>query len=162
MPDLMEGWSQSRRIAQPFVSGAAVREDVFERWYEQAREAGISYRRTDMLEDWRREKGLVLHQAQLERLRPGAQPPASWMTDKPWDGLTTSLVYEFRFTGRDAETQEGFDRFVGVGTNTRLTIEEAVNQFMGEYVDTKVYGDLEGLRFTVSSVWHKSESEYLD
>ncbi|GAF75442.1 unnamed protein product, partial [marine sediment metagenome] len=55
MPSLMEGWSDARRIAQPFVTSAATTEDVFQRWYETARDAGISYRRTDMLEDWRRE-----------------------------------------------------------------------------------------------------------
>lgn len=113
-----------------------------------------------MLDDWRREKGLILHQAQLERLDPERQPPSAWMTDRPWDGLRTSLVYEFRFTGRDAETQEGFDRYIGVATNKQLTIQQASDLFTEEYVDTEVYGKLENVAYTMVSVWHKSGSEY--
>jgi hypothetical protein len=157
----MEGWSEARRIAQPFVTSAANREDVFARWYEQAQEAGISYRRTDMLEDWRREKGLVLHQAQLERMDPEGVPPRAWMTDKPWDGLTTSLVYEFRLEGWDVDKKEWVDQFVGVPTDTHVTEQEAIDAFFEGYIDAKVYGELVEVSMTFVSVWHKTGSDFV-
>lgn len=161
MPSLMEGWSEARRIAQPFVTSAATTTDVFARWYETARDAGISYRRTDMLEDWRRERGLVLHQAQLERLGPDSLPPAAWMTDRPWDGLTTSLVYEFYMEGWDVDKKEWVEKFVGVASNKHLTIGEAEDQFFAEYIKPGNYGKLVEASLTMTSVWHKTDSEYL-
>lgn len=156
-----EEWSFARRIAQPFVEAAAQRYDVFEPWYEEARDAGISYRRSDMLEDWRRERGLVLYQSVCERLRPDTQPPEHLFTETPWEGLSTALLYEFRFEGVDKATQERFTRFVGVGTDTRLTVGEARRIFDEEYLTPGVYGELEDVRLTLVSVRHKVGAEYV-
>ena len=159
MPPQEEEWSLARRIAQPFLREAVQTWDVFERWYESAREAGISYRRTDMLEDWRREKGLVLYQYEAERLSPTTQPPTRMWTETPWEGLTTSLLYEFRFEGVDVPTRESFSRFVGVGTDTVLTIGEAIQAFMEEYVEAGVDGELEQGKLTLVPLRHKGGSE---
>lgn len=161
MPSLMEGWSEARRIAQPFVMSLAHRDISGAEALRTLQGAGIGYREGDFYEDWRRELGLVRHQAQLERLRPGSQPPAGWMTDRPWDGLTTSLVYEFHFTGRYSKTMDEFDRYVGVGSDTRLTVGEATQLFIDGYLEPKVCGDLENVSLSLVSVWHKTDSEYL-
>ena len=161
MPSLMEGWSEARRIAQPFVMSLAHRDISGAEALRTLQGAGIGYREGDFYEDWRREMGLVRHQAQLERLRPDSQPPVGWMTDRPWDGLTTSLVYEFYMEGWDVDKKEWVEKYVGVGTNTRLTVGEAEDQFFAEYVTPGVYGRLVEASLTMTSVWHKTDSEYL-
>lgn len=161
MPSLMEGWSEARRIAQPFVTSLSHTAPSGAEALRQLQAAGIGYREGDFYEDWRRETGQVLHEAQLRTLRPETQPPTEWMTDKPWDGLTTALVYEFRLEGWDVDKKEWVDKFVGVGTDTRVTHQEAIDSFFQEYIDEKVYGNLVEASMTFTSVWHKSGSEFL-
>lgn len=161
MPSLMEGWSQARRIAQPFIVSLSHEDISGAEALRQLQATGIGYREGDFYEDWRRERGLVLHQAQLERLRPDSLPPVAWMTDRPWDGLTTSLVYEFRMQGWNTDKLEWVDRYVGVGGNTHITVDEAIDQFFAEYIDPKVYGEMLEVSLTMTSVWHKSDSEFL-
>lgn len=160
MPEDMEGWSFRRRIAQPFVTAAASEYDVFARWYETARETGISYRRTDMLEDWRREKGLVRYQAVCERLADGTQPPERVFTDTPWDGLRSSLMYEFRITGWDRETGESFTRFGAVTSDSLLTVGEAKGIYEDTYVAGALYGEWADVEISLLAVRHKTGSAF--
>jgi len=83
------------------------------------------------------------------------------MTDRPWDGLTTALVYEFYMEGWDADKKEWVEKYVGVASDTWLTKREAEDQFFAEYVTPGVYGRLVEASLTMTSVWHKTDSEYL-
>jgi len=165
-PQEEEEWSFARRLAQPFVREAPRVHETFASWYREARETGISYRRTDMLEDWRRERGLVVHEAELSRLRPETLPPERTWTDTPWPGLRTSLLYEFRMTGAELIIEEGrvvdrrpFERFISLGTDTRLTVGEARSSIVDEYIAMLVYGALEDIELTLVSVRHRTGAE---
>jgi hypothetical protein len=160
MPDGMEEWSYRRRVAQPFVSAAASEYDVFARWYEDARESGLSYRRTDMLEDWRREKGLIRYQAVCEQLRDDTQPPDRIFTDTPWEGLRSALMYEFRIEGWDRETGESFVRFGAVTTDTHLTVGEAKALYDEAYIESQAYGEWVDVIVSLIAVRHKTGAAF--
>lgn len=130
MSELMQGWSQARRIGQPFVSRGVREHESGASWIREMREAGLGYRDQDMYADWRREQGLALHEAQLRVMSPDQTPPREFWTDTPWDGLSTSLLYEFRVELRDKETQEVIEEFRAVGSNKLITLEEAADDYI--------------------------------
>lgn len=153
MPPQEEGWSYSRRIAQPFVQSAATRYDVFARWYEEAREGGISYRRSDMLSDWRREKGLVLHQVECEGLSAETKVPERLFTPTDWPGMTNKYQYVFRYTAEDKETKERFEDVVAVvATDRELLPGEAWEEFEGSFRLGQPYDWMELVDFQMFAV----------
>lgn len=130
MPPQEREWSKQRKVAQPYLKRAVRDYEVFERWYEDARETEISYRRTDMLSDWRNEKSLVLNQALVESLRPETPVPERAFTRTEWPGMTRKYHYIFRYSGYDTETEEIFtDRNMSFGTDTELLPGEAEARF---------------------------------
>jgi hypothetical protein len=132
---------------QPFIAAAAQQYESGAEWIRASREAGTSYRTQDMYADWRREHGLALHEAQIKAMSPDKTPPQSFWTETPWDGLSTSLLYEFRVELRDIETGEVVSAFRATGTNKLLTFEEAAENYR-----QRVEEGLSDPRFEVVSV----------
>lgn len=123
-------WSSTRLMAQPFVQAAAHRFDTAQAWIDEARAGGISYRRTDMLADWRREKDLMLYEVEMSRLSPTTTPREAALTETRWPGMSTRYMYEFRVVGEEIATKRTFSGYRAIATDRLLTVGEVMEDYL--------------------------------
>lgn len=130
MPPQEERWSYNRRFAQPFLQGLA-REDISgAEGLRRLRAMGTGYQEGLFYQDWRRERGLVLHQEECEGLRPTTEIPERVFTKTDWPGMTNKYHYVFRYSGYNTETGESFvDTIMSFGFDREILPGEAESQF---------------------------------
>lgn len=153
MPPRTEDWSYRRRIAQPFVIGYAREPISGAEALGRLREGGLGYRTVDFYSDWRRERGLVLHEYECTVLRRDTIPPTRVFTDTEWPGLASKYLYEFRIEGTDIATGEALvDEFRAIGSDTLLTVGEAEDEYWARFEEGVSDPDKEVEEITLTSV----------
>jgi len=130
------GWSESRRLAQPFIEGLAREEISGAEALRRLRDGGLGYRTQDFYSDWRRERGLVLHEYECGQLRRETTPPERVFTDTEWAGLTSKYLYCFRVAGFDRETEQPLvDEFRGIASDRLLTVGEVEDEYWERWTE---------------------------
>jgi len=76
-------WQASFGLALPYMKKAISQQSSFNAFYRAAREAGFSYRRTRMLEDWRTTAGLFKYEAPIQAMDPDRDIPRAYTVEGP-------------------------------------------------------------------------------
>ena len=80
---MVQGWSKARGMAQPFIEKMARLGQSAASIYDAMKDTGIGYRKTDLLADVRRYKGMAEQRNTSKYTRKDRMPTLSSMTADP-------------------------------------------------------------------------------
>lgn len=132
-----------RGILAPLMFRAIEGGSSFNRFYQSARDKGISYRRASMLADWNATKSLVESRDKLQRLDPGDFPELTEVSESRFK-WTEPFVYQARVEAQVTAEAPVTERFVTVLSSEQLTIGEVEEQIASKW-PTYEYGKAERL-----------------
>lgn len=104
----------------------------FNAFYRSAQEKGISYRRSDMLADWRSIQSELTNRAALRSLSAGDIPEHTAVGTTPFK-YTEPFIYKARVEYQVSAEAPLTEQFVTVLSSKALTIGGAVGQVMEKW-----------------------------
>lgn len=113
----------------------------FNAFYRSAQEKGITYRRSDMLADWRSIQSELSNRAALRSLSAGDIPEHTRVGATPFP-YTKPFIYKARVEYQVSAEAPITEQFVTVVSSKALTIGGAVGQVMEKWPDF-AYGKAE-------------------
>ena len=102
------------------------------------RAAGISYRRSDMLADWRSVNQLAKKEGTLRFVRKGRYPTETVIAAVSWD-LGTEYMYTVRVQSQTPEGVPEKPHFVNINTNVPMTPEMVEQRAIEERAKEEKY-----------------------
>jgi hypothetical protein len=104
-PTRTSSWQSAFGSVKAFMLKAVNSAMSFNEFYDTTKETGISYRRTNMLTDWRNVQGLYKFEQSIGQLNPDSIIPSRYMTDEAHSVNYNVLAgVEYKYT--DALTGE--------------------------------------------------------
>ena len=116
----------------------------FNAFYRSASEKGISYRRSDMLADWRSIQSELANRAALRSLSAGDIPEHTAVGASPFK-YTEPFIYKARVEYQISAEAPLMEQFVTVLSSKALTIGGAVGQVLEKWPGF-AYGKAERIR----------------
>ena len=116
----------------------------FNAFYRSASEKGISYRRSDMLADWRSIQSELANRAALRSLSAGDIPEHTAVGASPFK-YTEPFIYKARVEYQVSAEAPLMEQFVTVLSSKALTIGGAVGQVLEKWPGF-AYGKAERIR----------------
>jgi hypothetical protein len=140
-----ESWSSSFAQAEPFIRSAIDKGMSFNAFYDIAKETAISYRRTNMLEDWRQVSGVYLNEWSLNQMSGDAQVRLNQTTEGR-AGQRSAFLAGVEYSFLDTETGEMVKNVRMIASSELLTKSEylaAATEWLepgGAYYDPSITG----------------------
>ena len=136
--------AKERGILRSLMYTALDAAHTFNAFYRSAREKGISYRRSDMLADWRSIQSELANRAALRSLRAGDIPEHTRVGASPFR-YTEPFIYKARVEYQVSAEAPVTQQFVTVLSPKALTIGGAVGQVLEKWPGF-AYGKAERIR----------------
>lgn len=134
---------------------SAFREGVSaSRFLADMREAGLSYRRSDMLADWRSVNELERKEGALRFVRKGYYPTEKSIAQVEWE-ISREYMYKVRTESRLRPDEPIAVRFVNIMSDTPLTPAELEAQVEERWGEWEKYQAEELVSLQVWSAVHK-------
>lgn len=138
---------EARKYIREGVSASA--------WIREMREAGISYRRTDMLADYRQTLELEKKEGLARFVRKGYIPSERSAELKEW-AMSKEYMYKVQTESRLRPDEPVTTRFVNIMSDTPLTIEEIESQVESSWQQWERYSAEEITGLQVWSAVHRT------
>ena len=132
-----------RGILAPLMFRAIEGGSSFNKFYQSARNKGISYRRASMLADWNATRSLVENRDQLQQVASGEFPQLTEVSESVFK-WTEPFVYQARVEAQVTPEAPVTERFVTVLSSEQLTMGQIEEQIATKW-PTYEYGKSERL-----------------
>ena len=124
-----------RAAAIRFMAAAFAKGQSATSFIAEMRTAGLSYRRTDMLADWRSEAGLKEKEGRMRYVRKDRYPTGI-QEAKSWYAMSREYMYKVKVESRIRPGEPLTERFVNIMSDKALTpgqVESEVFRAWGEW-----------------------------
>lgn len=137
------------RLPQAIARGVTA-----EGWIRELKAAGLSYRRTNMLADFRSMLGIERKKDAAKYTRKDRLPSMHAIADVEWD-LSAEYMYKMRVWVRTAPDEPLHERFVNVMSDRLLRPSEAEAEVFKRWGTWEKYAGETPERAEVSEIRHK-------
>lgn len=128
----------------------------FNQLYREAQEKGLSYRRTDMLKDWRDTGNMEKKEGTARYIRKGYVPATNTVELKAWE-MSSEYMYRVSVKGQIYPDKPLEKQFVNLMSDRPLTVEQ-VEARMSELIATsEKYKETKIAGLQVWSVYKRKE-----
>lgn len=127
------------------------------RFIKDMRSAGLSYRRSDMLADWRDVNEIEIKDGLARYVRKGYVPSERVAELKEW-ALSREYMYKVRTESILRPGEAPVSRFVNIMADSPLTIEEIEREAWERSFVQSPPGPAEERHFIVETAIHRAES----
>jgi len=124
------------------------------RFIKDMRAVGLSYRRTDMLADWREVNELEKKEGLARFVRKGYVPAERAAELKTW-AMSREYMYKVKTQSRLRPDEPVVDRFVNIMSDTPMTIEEIESQVTDAWGEWEKYAAEELVTLQTWSAVHR-------
>ncbi len=100
--------------------------------------AGLSYRRTDMLADWRSINDLEVKEGLMRYIRKGRYPSEKTIAAVTWE-TSKEYMYKIRVQSQMKPGEPIIDRFVNIMSDVPMTPEMVESQVMDQWQQWERY-----------------------
>jgi len=117
------------------------------RFYVQMQTEGLSYRRTDMLSDWRTVNEIEKKEGTMRYVRKDRMPSRNVVATVDW-ALSKEYMYKIKTQSRLKPDEPITERFVNIMSDKPLTPQEIENQVQARWGEWEKYAaeELVGLQ----------------
>jgi len=124
---------------------------------KELKSAGLRYRRTDMLSDWRSVSGIEAKKDVIKYVRKDRLPSMRSVADVEWE-LSKEYMYKVKSWTQTRPDEPLTERFVNVMSDKLLTPAEIETQVYSRWGEWEKYEGEALKRIQVVGVYHKIDS----
>jgi len=146
-------WQAQYGAARPLIYRADEAGLSFDQYYRAMQDAGLSYRRANMLADWRQATGLWQGEINIQRADP-TKPISERYTSAPWaeQKAAFNAYVQYEWTGPDGEPHVGMRV---IQSDTLLSRNEYEQKARKLYAPDGAYADSSARSFHLRAVTGK-------
>jgi len=157
MPGIIRtpAWQAQYGASRPLIYRADEAGLSFDQYYRAMVDAGLSYRRANMLYDWRQATGLWFGETNIQRADP-TKPVSAAFVSRPWaeQQANFNAYVAYEWTGPDGEPHKGMRV---IQSDELLSPEEYERKARELYAPGGAYADPSARSFHLRGVTGKPE-----